>query len=381
MDFALDIGKAALGAFHALFGAGRGLARTGEGFERYFRGAIGLGHQGFGGSQRVGCGLAVLLGKADLVDQRVALLGKQRGRVVEGRTFGGHLGDARLHGLDLRGSALLAVLPIVALGQNRLDAAIGKLRLAGQRLCLGADLRGKPAMAVDLGADRSKLALGVEACRQFEKRCGGVLMRALGLHAVGGEAAARFGQRRAARGMTVDLALGRRMTLARGIGLALGGAPGFPRGSLGCCGSLLVGLSRLQCLPLGGGIEAGLFEFVLDVDETGALGQPACRAGRGMRSGDKAVPAPDVAFQRHQPLAGLELRHQLGAAFLGDDADLGGPRHDSSAGACTWLASASTPSGSAGSWPVALALVQRIGADGSTGASRSSPSTAPIAFS
>ena len=64
VDFALDVGQAALGAFHALFGAGAGFARAGERFERYFGGAVGFRHQGFGGGKRVGCGAAVLLGKA-----------------------------------------------------------------------------------------------------------------------------------------------------------------------------------------------------------------------------------------------------------------------------------------------------------------------------
>ena len=56
-------------------------------------------------------------------------------------------------------------------------------------------------------------------------------------------------------------------------------------------------------------------------------------------------------------------------------------RRASSLGASTWAASASTPAGSAGSPSVTPVLVQRIGADGSTGASRSSPSAAPSAFS
>ena len=147
-------------------------------------------------------------------------------------------------------------------------------------------------------------------------------MRGLGLGAVGGEAAVRFGQRRAARGMAVDLALGRGMALARGIGLALGGAPGFARGGFGGRGRLQFGFGGFQRLPLGGGIEARLLQFVLDIDEARALGETPRRTGRGMGGRDKAVPAPDVAFQRHQPLAGLELRHQFGAAILGHDADL-----------------------------------------------------------
>ena len=157
MDLALDVGEAALGSFHALLGAGGGLARAGEGFERGFCRAIGLGHQGLGGGERVGGVLAVLLGKADFVDQRVALFGEQCRRVVELRALGGDFGDAGLHGLDLRGRALLAGLPFVSLGEDRLHAAVGEFRFARQRLRFGADLGGGAAMAVDLGADRASL--------------------------------------------------------------------------------------------------------------------------------------------------------------------------------------------------------------------------------
>ena len=82
------------------------------------------------------------------------------------------------------------------------------------------------------------------------------------------------------------------------------------------------GLGRLQRLALGGGLAARLLEFAFDIDQPRPLGETPRRAGRRMSRGDKAVPAPDIAFQRHQPLPGLQLRHQLGAALLGDDADL-----------------------------------------------------------
>ena len=42
-----------------------------------------------------------------------------------------------------------------------------------------------------------------------------------------------------------------------------------------------------------------------------------------MRRRDKTVPAPDVAFQRNQPLAGLQLGDQFAAALLRHDTDLG----------------------------------------------------------
>ena len=190
-----------------------------------------------------------------------------------------------------------------------------------------------------------------------------------------------FGQRRFARGVAVDLALGRGMALARGIGLALRGAPGLAGGGLGGRGHLQFGLGVFQRLPLGGGVGAGLLQLVFDIDQARAFGQTPRGAGRRVRGRDKTVPAPDVAFQRHQPLAGLQLRHQFRAALLRHDADLrqtarqfgrrldmGGKRFD--AGGQRRIVEARTP-----------ALVQRIGADGSTGASRSSPSTAPSAFS
>ena len=110
------------------------------------------------------------------------------------------------------------------------SAAVGEFGLARQRLRFGAHLRGEAAMAVDVGANGGESGFGLEARRQFGQRRGGALMRGLGLGAVGGEAAVGFGQRRFARGVAVDLALGRGMAFARGIGLALRGAPGFARG-------------------------------------------------------------------------------------------------------------------------------------------------------
>ncbi len=56
-------------------------------------------------------------------------------------------------------------------------------------------------------------------------------------------------------------------------------------------------------------------------------------------------------------------------------------RRASSGGACTYWASACTPSGSAGSDGSIAAPIQRMAWDWSTGASRSSPSAAPSAIS
>ena len=216
----------------------------------------------------------------------------------------------------------LAVLPFGPLGQDRLHAAVGQFGLARQRLRFGAYLRCEAAMTVDVGANGGEPGFGVEARRQFGQRRRGALMRAIGLGAVGVEAAVRFGQRRFPRGVAIDLALGSGMTFARGIGLALRGTPRIARGGLGGGCGLQFGFGGFQRLTLGGGVDAGLLKFVFDIDQPRALGQTPRRAGRRVGGGDKAVPAPDVAFRRHQPLAGFQLRHQLRAALLGDDADL-----------------------------------------------------------
>ena len=37
---------------------------------------------------------------------------------------------------------------------------------------------------------------------------------------------------------------------------------------------------------------------------------------------DETVPTPEIAFARHQPLTGLQLRNELRATLAADDADL-----------------------------------------------------------
>ncbi len=177
-------------------------------------------------------------------------------------------------------------------------------------------------MAVYVAAHRGEPGFGLKARRQFGQRRDGALMRAMGLGAVGIEAAVSFCQRRLSRGVAIDLALGIGMTFARGIGLALCCAPRIARGSFRGGSGLQLGLGGFQRLSLGAGIDTGLLKLVFDVDQSRALGETPRRTGRCVGGGDESIPAPDVAFRRHQPLAGLQLRHQLRAALLGDDADL-----------------------------------------------------------
>ena len=63
VDFALDVGEAAPGAVHALLGAGAGLARARQRFQRNLGGAVGFRHHVLGGGQRVGGDAAGVLGR------------------------------------------------------------------------------------------------------------------------------------------------------------------------------------------------------------------------------------------------------------------------------------------------------------------------------
>src|SRR5258708_14355258 len=143
-----------------------------------------------------------------------------------------------------------------------------------------------------------------------------------GFGEVGVEAGVGFGPRRLARGVAIDLALGIGAAFARGVGFALRGAPGIARGSFGSGCGLQLGFGGFQGLTLGDGIDAGLLELVFDVNEAGALGETPRRAGRRVGGGDKTVPAPDVAFERYQPPAGLEVWTQSRAPLPGHDPKL-----------------------------------------------------------
>ncbi len=105
--------------------------------------------------------------------------------------------------------------------------------------------------------------------------------------------------------MTIDLAFGRGVTFAGGVGIAPRGAQRLACGGFGGRSGLQFGLGRLQGVALGGGIETGLLELAFNLNQARPLGEASRRAGRCVRGGDKPVPAPDVTFQRHQTLARL----------------------------------------------------------------------------
>ncbi len=76
--------------------------------------------------------------------------------------LGPDLGDAGFDGCDLRGRAGLAVLPLVALGRDRLQPAVRQFGLARQRLRFGPHLGGDAAMTVNVAANPGEPVFGVE---------------------------------------------------------------------------------------------------------------------------------------------------------------------------------------------------------------------------
>ncbi len=321
-DFALDVFETALGAFHTLFGAGAGFTRSGQRIERGARSSVGFRHRGFRRSQCIGGGAAIGFGVFDFADQRAALLGEYLRRVFKFGALGLDLDDAGFDGRDLRRGIFLAALPFVAFGHDCLHAPVGEFGFAGQCLRFGANLRRETAVAVHVGTHGGEAFFVLSAGGQFAQSGDSAFVRAVGFGAVGGQACAAFVERGAARRVAVDLAFGGCVAFSRRIGFTLGVACGFTRSTFsGGCG-LEFSVCRLQSLTLGYCIGARLFDFGFDILEACAFGQPPRCTGRSMSRCDETVPTPEIAFARHQPLTGLQLRNELRATLAADDADL-----------------------------------------------------------
>ncbi len=158
-DFVLDVGEAALGGLAALLGAGRLGARFAHRFERRARGLVGVGEAGLGLRERVGRRAARRGRGFDLADQGLTLGREALRRAFELSALGACLGAALLDGRDMRCGVVLAFVPVLALGRDRLQAAIGQLGLARDRLFLDPHLGQRLALAGDDVVDRRELFL------------------------------------------------------------------------------------------------------------------------------------------------------------------------------------------------------------------------------
>ena len=311
VDFAADVGEPALGALEAFLGAGEFLARGAGRFER-------------------GAGVAVGFG------QRVL------GLLPGGRRRRG----ARLPPWRLRRSGPCA--------SRRKPAARFPVRRgrAWPRRCA--------ARAWRSGCARRRAARSSRPCRRRAPRaaCRRVPPRAR-------SPAARRAPRRAWRAC-------RRCRRARAASLLSSSAAGASAASARSASALAALASsrlavrrvrasasaesraawrlrsrsraRVSAFGVAGGIEGGLrgleracacpstsaradHQFAVDLGKAAALREPPRRAGRRVRRRDEAVPAPQVAFARDQPLAGLERGGELAAGRRGR------PRRSAPAGA------------------------------------------------
>ena len=113
------------------------------------------------------------------------------------------------------------------------------------------------------------------------------------------------------------------MEFAGVVGLALRRAPMLACGGFGGACRGQVRLRRLGGLALVVERRARGYDFAIDVGQAAALREAARGAGRRMRVGGKAVPAPEIAVARNQALAGLEQAGESRAIGALDHADLG----------------------------------------------------------
>ena len=140
------------------------------------------------------------------------------------------------------------------------------------------------------------------------------------------------------------------MAVARGVGLALGLAPAAAGGVLGLPRLRHLAFRRRHGLPPRVEIGARDAQLGLDVGEPVAAGEPARRRGRRVGGDGEAVPAPQIALLRHQPLAGLELVRRGAAPSARATTPIWASRRAIASGAAVMkVVSGTTPSGSAGS--------------------------------
>ena len=128
--------------------------------------------------------------------------------------------------------------------------------------------------------------------------------------------------------MAADLTFGVGVLFAQGVGRVLRLAPLRARFGLrlGCGGGRR--LRRLDRAALCFDFAARGGKLALDRLEAAAFGEPARRSGPRMRGGGKAVPAPEIALARNEPLPGLEQGGEARPVGAGDDADLAEPARE-----------------------------------------------------
>ena len=302
-NFVLDVRVAPLGRFEALLRARQFLARGTRRFQRRAGVAVGLRQRVLGLLQAVGAGAAFGFRLLDFADQRVALLRELLGRVLQLRPVAFGLGAALLQRGDLGGRTFLALLPAGTVVGERRQPAVGEFGFAHDRLLLGTHFGKLAALGRDVVAHGGHVGFELGGRRQLDEEALGFRLGGRRLVAIGSEPHARFRQRRDTCRVAVDVALGGFVGVARGIGLALALARGIARVGFRLARGFERALSGFHHAARGFGFGARNLQFGFDLGKPRALGQAPGSAGRRVRGGGKAVPAPQVAFAR-RPAAG-----------------------------------------------------------------------------
>ena len=222
--------------------------------------------------------------------------------------LGAGLGEARLDGRDLRRGAFPPLGPGGGFGRRSRRGGARQARSRGRAPGLRRALRraGRDRRRRSVRVSASSASSAAEGARPSSASAAAARASCVSASVVVTRAWASA-RADAARGDAVELALGGGVAVAGGVGLALRRAPAAAGGVLG--------LPRRRHFRFGHGhrlparIEVGAHDaqLRLDVGEAVAAGEAACRPGRRIGGDGEAVPAPQIALLRHQPLAGLEL--------------------------------------------------------------------------
>ena len=329
-DLGGEVGEAALDGLVALLGARRGFARRRQGFERGACGAVGLGERVF----------ALRRGDRPRLAPRALPRSRSRrsGRGALPRTAAAYRPGFRARSWSRRAAPRWSRSAVAAPSRRAVQAAASaaiaasrrsrKLDLAGERLGLGAHF-GEPAAIVRrpwCGSRRGALrdrrsAAGPRAPARLARA-----LRSASASAVASRAcASASAERREVMRLSSRSAAAWRSRAA----------------SASCCRSrqrvrAAFSASRVAATSASAAvtacaahIEVGAHDaqLRLDVGEPVAAGEATGRAGRRMGRDRKAVPAPQVAVLRHQPLAGLESRARRAPSCARHHADLREPAH------------------------------------------------------
>ena len=309
--------------FDALLGSRALLARLSHRLERVAGGAVGLGERRFAQHASVGGLFPRRFRLVVFVCERMAPAGEFDRRVGEP---GALLLRLRAALGELRDAGISAIEPLAPrrpLGGDRVAPRCARLRLAGERLRRSARFRECGPLARRGGSRALQAQRDIVARPEMIERGFGIRLALGGLIPRGAGARKGFLDRRKARqGLrTGSLELGEGVArIVRSGARRAHPLPPFRFRSGGP--SRRVGRACRRRAENRGRLARGL-GFALEVAEAVLLGEPARGRGRRLRRGDEAIPAPEIAFERDQPLAGLEKPAQPLSLRAGDDADLG----------------------------------------------------------